>query len=73
MFNLVYLQLESIPLVFTKVYGFNTGENGQVFGAQIVGPGGYPLLFGELVLKMRQLSDLVRYNQICPAGKTKLK
>ena len=36
--HLVYLTLESIPLVFTRLHNFNAGESGLVFISQIIGP-----------------------------------
>ncbi|KAF8527518.1 MFS general substrate transporter [Hysterangium stoloniferum] len=36
--GILYLMLESIPLVFTQLYNFNSGESGLVFMGQIIGP-----------------------------------
>ncbi|KDQ61601.1 hypothetical protein JAAARDRAFT_190341 [Jaapia argillacea MUCL 33604] len=36
--GILYIQLESIPLVFTELHDFNIGESGLVFVAQIIGP-----------------------------------
>ncbi|KAH7903661.1 major facilitator superfamily domain-containing protein [Hygrophoropsis aurantiaca] len=36
--GILYIQLESIPLIFTELHDFNAGENGLVFLAQILGP-----------------------------------
>lgn len=30
--------LEAIPIVFTELYDFNSGENGLMFMGQIIGP-----------------------------------
>lgn len=45
----LYLLLVSIPIVFTTIYGFNTGEVGLVYITQIVGSflGMFISLYGD--------------------------